>query len=334
MKKLRLFITAKNFWVVAIVFFLVGTAAGYLAVRMTIPYGKSLGGQLRAPSVEYPLVSQLIACLSPDKDYFEEYASLRNELVSFINREVSQGHADKVSVYFRDLTTGHWTGVNENNAYFPASLLKVPVMMAYFKQAATNPAVLGERLKYVVSASTGKNDATSATQLKSGQYYTVMELIDAMIIKSDNAALDALVNSVNNKLLSQIFADLEIDSPESVQETDAYAISVRKYSLLFRALYNATILNPVMSEKALDLLSRVEFKDGLVAALPKDLVVAHKYASHTSDPIGIELHDAGIVYYNGHPYFIGVMTKGKDITNLAVAISHISQVVYQFVSGE
>ena len=95
----------------------------------------------------------------------------------------------------------------------------------------------------------------------------------------------------------------------------------------------ATYLNYQYSEESLNLLSQAAFKDGLVAQLPNNIKIAHKFGEHVVGQNGvantIELHDCGIVYYPDHPYLICVMTKGTDITALAQLISNISLAAYQ-----
>ena len=44
----------------------------------------------------------------------------------------------KISFYYRDLNHGAWIGINENEKYTPSSLLKVTIMIAYFKEAESN----------------------------------------------------------------------------------------------------------------------------------------------------------------------------------------------------
>jgi hypothetical protein len=60
--------------------------------------------------------------------------------------------------------------------------------------------------------------------------------------------------------------------------------------------------------------------------------VAHKYGERgiyeDTQLTGIELHDCGIVYAPGSPYYLCVMTRGKDTSKLAKVIASISAAVY------
>ena len=115
-------------------------------------------------------------------------------------------------------------------------------------------------------------------------------------------------------------------------------MSVKTYAYFFRILYNATYLGHTYSEKALELLNNREFPDGIVAGVPENIPVAHKFGERTVEsPEGIvtteELHDCGIVYYPSKPYILCVMTKGTDIASLKEIIKTISKTVSDEVAA-
>ena len=51
-----------------------------------------------------------------------------------------------MGVYVRNLNNGPWFGINENEAYSPASLMKVPVLMTYLRWAEIEPNLLNKKL--------------------------------------------------------------------------------------------------------------------------------------------------------------------------------------------
>jgi len=174
------------------------------------------------------------------------------------------------------------------------------------------------------------------TKLKVGDSYTVDQLLTAMIGDSDNGAKDVLLNTVDQNALAATYTDLGITNPNNIQGD--YLITSKTYSLFFRVLYNATYLNPETSEKALELLSLADFKDGLVAGIPSGTTAAQKFGEHvTADssgqPTEIQLHDCGIIYQPNHPYLLCVMTKGTDVTKLSGTIADISHLVYDEVKN-
>lgn len=67
-----------------------------------------------------------------------------NEKVSELKKEYSLEH---ISLYFRDMNNGPWIGINEKEEFSPASLLKVPIMMAFLREAQDDPSLLTKRLQ-------------------------------------------------------------------------------------------------------------------------------------------------------------------------------------------
>ena len=69
------------------------------------------------------------------------YQSLFNNIKNFIKKQSSPG--DDTSVYFIDYgPNGGRFAINENDLYSPASLMKIVIMIAFFKKAETDPSIL------------------------------------------------------------------------------------------------------------------------------------------------------------------------------------------------
>ena len=230
---------------------------------------------------------------------------------------------------------GMWTGVNEDAEYPPASLAKLPIMMAYLKRAETDPLLLQK--KVVIEAdmiSTVAQDIPPAQTAEIGKEYSVEELLRLMIVYSDNRALDVLIRAVDVAVLDEMMADVGIPAPEKLDE---FKLSPRLFSRFFRLLYNATFLSDELSEKALAMLSEVTYDNGIAAGVSGESKIAHKFgeASVTlpNGQAGIALHDCGFVY-DGDPYLLCVMTQGKNITGLESAIQDISTEVANYHHGD
>ncbi len=258
-----------------------------------------------------------------------ELGDFKVKLESKVNNDINNNRATQISVYFRDLNNGPWIGVNEEEKFIPASLLKIPLMMVYFKTAETDAKILSQKYKY--NAAEFPNDSTMTfnkrTTLKDNTEYTIAELIKRMIIYSDNDALRLLAMHIDEKSQKEIYMNLGIKVPSSSLEE---FISPRNMSSFLRVLYNTTYLNEEMSEKSLQLLTQTKFDSGLTAGVPKDVLVAQKYGERETDTFK-ELHDCGIIYYPKHPYILCIMTKGNDYNTLATIIKEISQLTYEQV---
>jgi beta-lactamase class A len=293
--------------------------------------------RMRGPLPELPF---RINTLKDPQRMTEEFTPLKNKLNSLIAQEVSNGSALQISVYF-DKRDGRWLSINKNEKYFPASLMKVPVLIAVLKVSEEDPNFLNKKI--VFTEAMGLNDMEYFKPSKTlvvGRSYTVNELLERMIVYSDNDAVPLLLQTIDQKIFDEVFTDLGITIPGNASETLTDYMTVKTYANFFRVLNNASYLNRQTSEKALELLSRSDFASGIRAGVPVGTMVAQKFGERVFDvnPLSHksqkELHDCGIVYFPQHPYLLCVMTKGTDFSKLEESIKTISQAVYASIQEE
>ncbi len=301
------------------------------------PPGQTANAMVRQKT-DYAFISPLLACGFSENKPSRAYKVLETAIEGVLDTKKSADNASDASVYFRDLTTGNWTGINENIQYTPASLLKIPVMIAYFKAAETNANLLPHQIEYRGDFNeNGQQIIKPSEVLVIGKLYTVEELIKRMIVDSDNNAEDLLLNYIDQDYLVEVFSDLSLNPHVFSENTNGQVVSAKSFSFVFRILYNATYLDKDMSEKALGLLTQASFDKGITAGVPSDIKVAHKfgertYASQVGTLISRELHECGIVYAPSKPYLLCVMTKGSDFTKSEDLIASISNIVYNTVT--
>jgi len=281
----------------------------------------------------YDLINPLLECTSDRAQELRPFEDVIAQLVRDVQREHGVTEA---AVYFRDLDTGKWLGVNERELFTPASLVKVPIMMAYLKEAEADPDLLQKKLVYnPTSFKDSVQNVEPRETLIPGNSYTIQDLIERMITFSDNRAMDLLLEfGTGEKVLERTFIDLDIQVdhlPDPDRETDI--LSVKEYAGFFRILYNASYLNRAFSNIALSILSNVDFVGGLSAGVPFGVVVAHKFGERETST-GMQLHDCGIIYHPLRPYLLCIMTRGKNFNHLEEAISYISHGVYEEVDRQ
>ena len=239
-----------------------------------------------------------------------------------------------ISAYFRDMNNGLSFGIGASEKFTPASLVKVPLMMAYFKAAENDPGLLSRTIPYGGGPDQNAGQAFKpAVAIEPGRSYTVDDLIRAAIIYSDNNAYFLLFRSLDPRVQKRVYSDLGLEIPK-VRTRDDY-MTVNEYAAFFRILFNASYLTRDLSEKALKLLSEVEFTAGLKAGVPPNIAVAHKFGQRSLGDGQIkQLHDCGIVYYPDHPYLLCVMSRGASFEYLDDAIREISRITFDAVDGQ
>lgn len=273
---------------------------------------------------QFPLISPLLECTTNES---KELGSFDDEIGVVADRLMSNGTVTDISYYFRDLNNGLWVGIDEDHKFAPASLMKLPLMISYLKQSEEDSSLLERSYMFTKEDDNYlKQNIVPVDVMTIGTTYTVGELMERMIRYSDNSALRMLLR-YGDPFQYRVFDDLNMPLP-GINDSEEF-ISVRDYSRFFRILYNASYLNEANSNSALEILSTTQFKDGVVAGVPDDVLVAHKFGERTVGEVQ-QLHDCGIVYAET-PYVLCIMTRGFDLDRLVQAIAELSEVTYQEV---
>lgn len=253
--------------------------------------------------------------------------SAKRDLEKYINDCIQKNYASKISVYLMDLNTRNWIGVDENETYAIASLLKTPIMIAYFKKAEEDPGILQKTIKYGMKNDTVPQNIVPGESVQLGDTHSIDDLIRYMIVYSDNIAMDILLENMDKNFLEKVRLDLRL--PQIISKDVDREISPKQFATPLQVLYNASYLNKSSSEKALKLLTQTGFTDGIVAGVPPGTVAAHKFAERVYMPENIrQLLDCGIVYTKKGPYLICIMTSGWDFKELKSIIQTISRIAY------
>jgi beta-lactamase class A len=278
----------------------------------------------------YRLTSPLLDVELPESARINnEQIPFKNKITNFIQKQIDSGKAQQISVYYRDLLDGPWFGINEKQEFDPASMMKVPVMIAWLKRAEKDPSVLARTFVYDGTLNRVAQQSIKPTEsIIPGRRYTVDELLHYMLNFSDNNATSLLFNNLTSAELNEVLDGMDVtNNPRN----DTNSITVHGYSGFFRILYNASYLNREMSEKALQYLSLEDFPQGIAAGVPSGTVVASKFGEHAWGEHGEEkqLHEFGIVYHPKGHYILGVMTQGSDFDRQAEIIREISKIIYQ-----
>lgn len=314
----------------------IGMGAGYFTNFNPVP-GEKIASRIypiRTNETAFQFINPLLSYELPPGEALGESLALSGKIENIIDGFTSINPNASASVYFQDLNSGRWFGIEESHKYTPASLMKVIVMIAYFRDARLNPNRLDEEIFYTeeIQLLSQTIPYDPGTKLVLNEGYKISDLIERMIADSDNGATYALMQEINKDILAQVYHDLHIDAPP--EQGRDFTLSVKDYALLFRVLYNSTYINRVMSEQALTLLSKTEYKDGMTALLDPGTKVAHKYGEAVTMSQGgrsSEMHDCGIVYYPEKPYVLCIMTHGQNRLHLAGLIQQISKTVYDDV---
>ncbi len=255
------------------------------------------------------------------------------ELIEFTERLKKDGGVSEIAVYYRDLNNGPVIGIDQNIPFAPASLLKIPLLIAYLSWSETLPSVLDEQVRFEGAVDVGyQQQFAPSMPLEAGVMYSIRTLLERMTIYSDNQALVILFERLPKAYQEELYTLLGVDT---ALITDPVAtLTVKQYSIFFRILFNASFLSRANSEYALGLLTKTTFVEGLRAGVPQDIVVAHKFGERKIENDLQQFHDCGIVYYPNHPFLLCIMTRGEEASSLIDAIRETTKFVYEKIDEQ
>lgn len=322
-------------WSILIIVFSIGAWMGYAFPKPTtnsLGIGDKTEWRLGITGTE--LTNPLLECDLAEDTIASKKVDITPALQSFLQKKKQQQTSvTDISVYFRDLNNGPTTGAGQDETYAPASLLKVPILIAYLKWSEDTPGVLDETILYEETVDVGYEQKFAPTlPLTIGETYTAQMLLEHMIMYSDNQALILLYKKLPHKYQEELYTLLGVDP--ALITSPIKEITIRQYSIFFRILFNSSFLTRAHSEYALKLLTQTTFTRGIRAGVPEKIQVAHKFGERKVQDGQQQFHDCGIVYYPNHPYLLCVMTRGTDVSALIDSIQDTSTFVYHQIDSQ
>ncbi len=312
----------------------IGTTIGFLSYNSSIADHREEDMNHSIRQSGYDFINPLLECEVQNKMERQKYIPFEEVTINRIKKEVIGTYTGvTIWLYVRNLNNGPWFGINENTYYSPASLMKIPILITYLKWIEKDPTVWNKKvfLKWDPSDS---HYFPPSSNLLVDQVYTVRNLLEEMIIHSDNKSMWALTNWIPVDLYKQVNKDLGITIPDIKTPEDF--LSVKEIATFFRILYNASYLDRDTSEYALELLSRVDFDKWLRMWVPANIDISHKFGErgYTDEKWKYirQLHDCGIVYYKKYPYLACIVTRGDNFDTNATVIGTTSKIIFEEIS--
>lgn len=320
-------------FLVSVLLFCLGTLFGLVIypnfVSGLLNRDKSDARQVREGTNTYtnPLLECEIGSVISEK----KFNLFKQDLDKIIQEEKTRGEISQLALYYRDLNNGPWFGINEQDGFIPASLLKLPLAMAFYKETEEKPELLFEKIIYEGSNIEVPQHFKPGVNLVKGQTYSLEELVEHMLVYSDNVAAGILTQIIDDQTTKNIYDDLGLVTPKNYSE---HSISVKDYASFLRVLYNSSYLSKTNSEKILGMLVKAQFERGIKGDLPANISVAHKFGEASLPDGTKQLHDCGIVYSQNNPFLLCVMTRGNNFDLMDKAISEISSTLFEKVNGK
>ena len=238
-----------------------------------------------------------------------------------------QGFAGKVSLYAKNLQTGASYGIAAEEPTRTASTIKLAIMVECFFEASEG------KLKWTEPLKITKDEKVSgsgiAQDLSDGDELPIRDMVDLMIVLSDNTATNLILNRIGGnavnarmaqlgftqvRVMRKILGDRNDLKPFPSGITDEGAkpenkkwgigrSSPREMVAILEKLYRGELVSKAASDEMLAVLKRQRDHDGIGRDM-KDVTIASK-----SGALDHLRSDVGIVYSKRGPVAMAITTE-------------------------
>jgi beta-lactamase class A len=239
----------------------------------------------------------------------------------------------RVAVYIH--TEDGFIEKDADDVFSPASLIKVPILLAGLSQAEKGLLQLEDEVEVTASARVGGSGVLQA--MARDLKIKVMDLLTLMIIVSDNTATNLIIELLGMEKTNQLIKSLGFKNTslnrkmmdfEALKKGTDNTTTARDMAYGIKALAEQKLLSGKYTEKALYILENQQFKNKLANTIDTEKV---KVASKTGELPGIE-HDSAIFTHEGKTVYAAVLvdrlqnqSAGKEV--LSAIGSRINQYI-------
>jgi beta-lactamase class A len=225
-------------------------------------------------------------------------------------QEIDQ-HLDGVmGIAIEDLTTGDHFFLHESEVFAQASSIKITVLANLYLQAGQGKLNLTDL--YTVQSADLVPDSDIMNGLTPGvTRVTLSDLATMMVAVSDNSATNVLIDRVGMQNVNALLDSLGLTHTrlrrkmmdlEAAKQGRENISTPREMMQLLDAIYHGKVLNKESTADFFKMLST-----GKASFIPRDLPPDLKVANKPGELEAVR-NDSGIVFVEGRPYVICVMT--------------------------
>jgi beta-lactamase class A len=233
------------------------------------------------------------------------------------------------SAFVVDLDTGNYSSLNGDKVFPAASIIKLPILVAFLQDVEAGKVSLNESLTMTADVVVGEAGVMQDSPV--GTKFSAYQTLSNMITISDNTATNMIVkrlggiSAVNRRFQSWGLTKTRMQN----RLPDLYGSNTTTAKELVKVmgmLEQGELLSTQKST-AIDLMRNVVTRNRLPRGLGAGATIAHKTGT-----IGRLLGDSGIVYMpNGKRYLIAVLVGNNRDPDAVTYIQDVSRIVYRYL---
>ena len=231
----------------------------------------------------------------------------------------------KAGFYYKNLVTGETFGLNENELFESASVIKLPIYAVVMKLYHEGKLNLTDKL---TCHDWEKKPSCGALQFFPGDFEVEIGTLCALMITlSDNTATNMFIRHFGIDFLNEQFKEIGLEQshierflfdPEASAEGKENRVTPKEMGMLLEQIYRHSFLSEDVSTQMETVLKKQQIKHKLRGYLPKSIECAHK----TGEDEGIT-NDVGVVYAK-EPFAACYTFNQADVPEAERAIREIT----------
>jgi len=247
-------------------------------------------------------------------------------------------------IVLEDLDSSEKWGLNENELFYAASVIKVPIMAAVFSAVERGEIALTDQIilkeEDFVGGSGVLQHLTPETSL------SLQDIMMLMIIQSDNTATNILIDQVGVEHIEQTMKEVGMEKstfynklmmnnpkPKGFNQITAFEIAK-----LLKLMATRELVSTDTSERMIAIMKKQQIKDCLPEKLPSpysnfnDGMTPWELAHKTGWIPGTR-HDVGIFYVGERKLIATVLSKGVDDLVSKQMLAQIGEEIYNYLQA-
>ncbi len=236
-------------------------------------------------------------------------------------------------IYILDLDTGNYVDLGGDKVFPTASIIKLPILIAFFQDVDAGKIRLDETLVMTPDMIVGGSGEMQ--DLPAYSKFSALDTASKMITISDNTATNMIIKRMGGLgVLNQRFRSWGLTKTglrnwlPDLRGTNT--TTPKELVRLLAMVDKKQLLSPQSRSQALGILRRVRNRSLLATGLGRGATIAHK----TGD-IGFMLGDAGLIEMpNGKHYLAAVLVKSGYNDPVARDFTQqVSRIVYTYLDN-
>ncbi len=235
--------------------------------------------------------------------------------------------------FILDLDTGNYASINGNKVFPTASVIKLPILVAFLQDVEAGKIRLNEQLTMTRDVIVGGSGYMQDAPI--GSRYSVLRTLENMMITSDNTATNMIIKRMGGiDYVNRRFAQWGLQKTRIrnwLPDLRGTNTTTPQEMIKVMGMLEQGELLSSQKQTALRIMQQIKNRSLLPQGLGSGARIAHK----TGD-IGFLLGDSGIVYMpNGKRYLIAVLVGSRvyDDYDAMYYIRDVSRIVYSYLSS-